>query len=204
MTSPEALFDSADTNRDGYLSEGEFRTFIARNSSVDLGNDFNNLGISGGGGGGGGGGYGRSTIRASTYETGGLTGDVNYGGAGVGGAGYGSSSSYESSYRSSVGNIGGDLTNVNVGGAAGISNVDAASASYSASQSSTVQQYETDAQGNFKDSNPQVIKRPAQGGPLTYTQNIKVRFLQPPAVPPPGVRYCIFAYILFVHCNFSH
>jgi hypothetical protein len=193
MTSPEALFESADTNRDGYLSEGEFRTFIARNSSVGLGTDFNNLGISGGGGGG----YGRSSIRASTYETGGLTGDVNYAGAG---AGYGSSSSYESAYRSSVGNIGGDLTNVNVAGAAGFSNVDAASASYSASQSSTVQQYETDAQGNFKDSNPQVIKRPAQGGPLTYTQNIKVRFLQPPAVPPPGVRYSIFAYILFVHC----
>lgn len=53
--------------------------------------------------------------------------------------------------------------------------------------STTTQQYETDAQGLFKDSNPQVIRKPATGGPLTYEQNIKIRFLQPPPVPPPGV-----------------
>ncbi|CAF4991215.1 unnamed protein product, partial [Rotaria socialis] len=52
--------------------------------------------------------------------------------------------------------------------------------------SSVVHQYETDAQGNFKDSNPQVIRRPAQNGPINYSQNIKVRFFQPPAPPPPG------------------
>ena len=48
-------------------------------------------------------------------------------------------------------------------------------------------QYPTNAQGLFQDPNPQVIRRPAPEGPVTYTQNIKIRFLQPPAIPPPGV-----------------
>ncbi len=45
----------------------------------------------------------------------------------------------------------------------------------------------------YIDPNPQIIRRPAQGGQLTYTQNIKIRFLQPPPVPPPGVKslFCI-------------
>ena len=198
MTSSEALFEEADVNRDGYLSEGEFRSFLSRNSTAGLGttngNELNNLGV--------GAGYGRSSFRSSTYESsttggagGALTGDVVYSGTGVGGAGYGSSS-YESSYRSSVANVGGDVRNINVTGA------DATTTNYSATQSTTVQQYETDAQGNFKDANPQVIRRPAQGGPLTYTQNIKVRFLQPPAVPPPGVSYFISIYHLFICYGF--
>jgi hypothetical protein len=49
-------------------------------------------------------------------------------------------------------------------------------------------------QGLFRDPNPQIIRRPAQGGALTYTQNIKVRFLQPPAIPPPGVSFLSFYY----------
>ena len=55
------------------------------------------------------------------------------------------------------------------------------------SASSNAQQYATDAQGNFKDENPQVVRRPAPGDPLTYTQNIRVHFLQPPPVAPHGV-----------------
>ena len=56
-------------------------------------------------------------------------------------------------------------------------------------QSSSVQQSSQYASqgGLFTDPNPQVIRRAAPGGVLTYTQNIKVRFLQPPPVPPPGV-----------------
>ncbi|CAF3357923.1 unnamed protein product [Rotaria socialis] len=46
--------------------------------------------------------------------------------------------------------------------------------------------YATDTQGFFKDPNPEIVRRPAPGGPQTYTQRILVRFLQPPAVPPPG------------------
>ena len=49
------------------------------------------------------------------------------------------------------------------------------------------QDYATSAQGLYQDPNPQIIRRPAQGGHVTYTQNIKIRFLQPPAIPPPGV-----------------
>jgi hypothetical protein len=43
----------------------------------------------------------------------------------------------------------------------------------------------------FQDPNPpQIIRRPAAQGPVTYRQNISVRFLQPPPVPPPGVSFC--------------
>src|SRR5271156_5454364 len=107
MATGDFVFDQADANRDGYLSQGEFRNFAARNSNV--GNDFNNLGA--------GAGYGSSSYQSSTYEastTGGaLGGNLAYNAAGLGGADYGSSSSY----RSSVGNIGGDLANFNVAGA---------------------------------------------------------------------------------------
>lgn len=41
--------------------------------------------------------------------------------------------------------------------------------------------------GIFNDPNPQIVRRAAGGGPVTYQQRILVRFLQPPAVPPPGV-----------------
>jgi hypothetical protein len=44
----------------------------------------------------------------------------------------------------------------------------------------------------FHDPNPQIIRRAATGGPVTYQQKILVRFLQPPAVPPPGVIEEIF------------
>ncbi|CAF0722618.1 unnamed protein product [Rotaria sordida] len=39
----------------------------------------------------------------------------------------------------------------------------------------------------FHDPNPpQIIRRPPAQGPITYRQNVSVRFLQPPPVPPPG------------------
>ncbi len=67
----------------------------------------------------------------------------------------------------------------------------AGGAGYSSSsfegQSSSSTNYATDAQGLFKDPNPEVIRRPAPGGAQTYTQRVVVRFLQPPPVPPPGV-----------------
>lgn len=179
MLSPDAAFDQADANNDGVLTPDEFRNFAVRNSMV--GN--NAL-------------YGSSNFTVGS-ELNNLAG---------GATGYGSSSYESSSFRSSIGNIGGESANVNAvynnAGAAGVASTDAASASYSStSRTSTVQQYETDAQGNYKDSNPQFVRRPAQGGPLTYTQNIKVRFLQPPAVPPPGVSalwtHSCFFFIVF-------
>jgi hypothetical protein len=39
----------------------------------------------------------------------------------------------------------------------------------------------------FHDPNgPQILRRPPAHGPVTYRQNVSVRFLQPPPVPPPG------------------
>jgi hypothetical protein len=186
MARSNSIFNQADTNRDGRLSRDEFRDLLTRNSTYgtgtsnfSVGNDFNNLGT--------GGGYRSSSFQSSSYDTS-TTGSAVEADLGYIDAGYGLPAYESSSFQSSVGNIGGNLGNVNVSGGAGISGTDGASTSYSSvSRSSSVQQYETDAQGNFKDSNPQVIRRPALNGPVTYTQNIKVRFLQPPAVPPPGV-----------------
>lgn len=53
--------------------------------------------------------------------------------------------------------------------------------------SASTTNYATDAQGLYKDPNPQIIRRPALGGAKTYTQRVTVKFLQPPPIPPPGV-----------------
>jgi hypothetical protein len=77
------------------------------------------------------------------------------------------------------------------GGAVGVG----ASSFEAVSSSTQVQQYATDAQGLFIDQNPQIIRRAAIGGVQTYTQNIKVRFLQPPPVPPPGVSSSYYCFL---------
>ncbi|CAF0712429.1 unnamed protein product [Adineta steineri] len=53
-------------------------------------------------------------------------------------------------------------------------------------RSTALTTYATDAQGLFKDPNPEIVRRPAPGGQQTYTQRVIVKFLQPPPVPPPG------------------
>ncbi|CAF4744956.1 unnamed protein product, partial [Rotaria magnacalcarata] len=81
-----------------------------------------------------------------------VNGDINYAGGDFVGTNYGAST-----YQSS---IGGEATNLNLTNARAISGGDAASfgASSASQSSSVVHQYESDAQGNFKDSNPQVIR----------------------------------------------
>jgi hypothetical protein len=162
-----AIFNQADTNRDGGIDQQEFNRWA-----------------SSGGGSGGGSSYGSS----ASYGSGGY-------GAGAVGGGYGGSSSYESSsFESSTGYGAGAGAGYGAGasvrygvGAAGSQGYDASSSSFSSQ--TAVQKYATDAQGLFQDPNPQIIRRPAAGGVQTYTQNIRVRFLQPPPVPPPGVSY---------------
>ena len=39
----------------------------------------------------------------------------------------------------------------------------------------------------YRGATPQIIRRTATEGPITYEQQIHVRYLQPPPVPPPGV-----------------
>jgi hypothetical protein len=41
--------------------------------------------------------------------------------------------------------------------------------------------------GLYIDPNPEYIRRELSGGVQTYTQNIRLRFLQPPPVPASGV-----------------
>ncbi|UJR33197.1 hypothetical protein I4U23_020652 [Adineta vaga] len=164
----DATFQQADTNRDGTLDINEFRNFLGQNIGA---------------------GAGGSSYEASSFES---SSSGGYGG-GAAAAGYDASfgagglaagsSSYESSSASfsSGGGYGAEA-----GYAAGAA-VGVGGQSFESSSSSTqVQQYATDAQGLFQDPNPQIIRRPAVGGVQTYTQNIKVRFLQPPPIPPPG------------------
>lgn len=130
-------------------------------------------------------GAGGSSYESSSFQssTGGLGG--GYGasfGAGAGAGLAGGASSYESASYSGSAGYGADA-GFAAGGAIGVGG----SSYESASSSTQVQQYRTDAQGLFVDDNPQIIRRPAAGGVQTYTQNIRVRFLQPPPVPPPGV-----------------
>jgi hypothetical protein len=144
-------------------------------------------------------GYNSSSYQSSSFES--STGGGGFGSeaafAGAGGASLGGSSYESSSYSASAGGAGGAGGEyAALGGGAGFAGGDFSSASYSASsQATAVQQYATDSQGLFKDANPQIIRRPAPGGSLTYTQNIRVRFLQPPAVPPPGVSSLPFSIV---------
>ena len=191
-------FNRADLNRDGTLSSGEFSNFLGQNGI--------GYGASNGSGSGLTGGYENLSSYQSTtsgYGANASFGDAAFAGGagGYGSNGFSSSSGYESSSLSGGGGYG-------AGGYSGASGYDASGVSgslgyggaggYNASSSqfssnTAVQSYPTDAQGLFQDSNPQIIRRPAQNNNVTYTQNIRVRFLQPPPVPPPGVSFLCFS-----------
>jgi Ca2+-binding EF-hand superfamily protein len=60
------------------------------------------------------------------------------------------------------------------------------------SKSSTgdyVSKYPVDSRGLFMDPDPEIIIRPAPSPAPTYTQNIAIRYLKPPPLPPMGVSY---------------
>jgi len=192
MAVADAVFNVADTNQDNRLDLNEFRNLVGVGGVSTVGAaDLSGLGAAGG--------YG--SYQSSSYESsgaglggfggaslvgGGLSG-ANVLGGGLSGAtlvggGLGGVNTYES-YGSSVGNVGGDLGLF--GGSVGVVDAGFSAANFGTTQTA-VQHYETDAQGLFRDHNPQVIRRPAPGGGVTYTQNIRVRFLQPPPVPPHG------------------
>jgi len=186
MSVADAVFNQADVNQDNRIDINEFRNLVGAGGATDL----TGYGAAGGYGLGGAGGY--SSYQSSSYESSGAgLGGAQYVGGGLSGATVvggglsgaslvgGGLNAYES-YSSSAGAA-------ELAGAAAGGSVAVVDAGYSGGASQTVvQQYETDAQGLFRDHNPQVIRRPAQGGGVTYTQNIRVRFLQPPPVPPHG------------------
>ena len=211
-----AIFNQVDTNRDGNIDQGEFSQFLSGAGGGSSGAGFGSSSsyessqyASGGQGGasgfesssfGSGGQGGASGYESSSFSSGGYGGgdaafaggaggfggsssyesSASFGAGGAGAGGFGESSSYESSASYGAGAGGA------VGFAAGGSNAQGFDSSSFNSQT-TVQTYATDAQGLFKDPNPQIIRRAAVGGVQTYTQNIRVRFLQPPPIPPPGV-----------------
>ncbi|CAF1336412.1 unnamed protein product [Didymodactylos carnosus] len=163
---PQAIFNQIDVNRDGVIDPTEFHQW-ANGANATRGASGRSFA-----------GYdGSSNYEASSSYSGGpFAGDAGYytAGASLGGTGY---SGYDSSVSYLNGYDGGVGYNT--------------SALYGGSHdggygSHTTSGWATDAQGLYQDSNPQIIRRPAPGGGVTYKQNILVRFLQPPPVPPPG------------------
>ncbi|CAF3643050.1 unnamed protein product [Rotaria sp. Silwood1] len=192
----DALFDQADLNKDQRLDINEFRNLLAQNLGVGANIYTGNIADGG-------------QYSANSYETSstGAYGDINanaggYGGvtsglataatiSGIGNAGGNANyNSYDQgSYSSSVGGISGGFDG-NITADGDITSAVAGTTSSSTFEANAtqqqVQQYATNAQGLYQDPNPQIIRRPAQSGQVTYTQNIKIRFLQPPAIPAPG------------------
>jgi hypothetical protein len=160
----DAAFSQADINRDGRVDLGEFRQFLGQNIGT----------------------AGATTYESAGYDASYASGGYGYG-AGAGGYGYGAGAgAYDAAYAGGVGSYGYDAGVASYGYGADAALVAGGAAYESAASTTQVQQYATDAQGLFQDSNPQIIRRPAPQGVQTYTQNIRVRFLQPPPVPPPG------------------
>ena len=193
-----AAFNQADTNQDGVLSQGEFSNFLNSAGGVGVG---------------GAGNFGSSSYESSSSSfssTGGVdsfgAGGFSAGGAegfsvggAVGAGGFGGASSFESSSFESSSSSSGGVDLAAVSQAAG----------YTAQTNAAWSKYgaEVRAPGLYVDANPQIITRQAPGGVQTYTQNIRVRFLQPPAVPPPGVSYSLFDVNLISNnliSSFSH
>jgi len=187
------LFQQADTNKDGALDKGEFANFLG------------SQGVSGGqvgaGFGGASGGYGSSSYESSNFSSnaGGLGVDAGLAGGFGAGAGFGGASSYESSgYSTGAGFDGAALGGANYqsssfessssGGLGFDASTVSQAAGYTSETNAAWSKYGAEVRGAglYVDANPQIIRRQAPGGVQTYTQNIKVRFLQPPAVPPPG------------------
>ena len=122
---------------------------------------------------------------------------ANIGRADLAGGQSGYSSYEQASYASSAG-VGANGFDASTTSGANLSGAAAAASSSSFEASSAqqqIQQYATNSQGLYQDPNPEIVRRPAPGGQVTYTQNIKIRFLQPPAIPPPGVStLCLYSH----------
>jgi len=152
-----AIFNQADTNLDGVIDQGEFNQWV---SGSGAGSGLNY------------GGWSSADGYSRNLGYGGFGGYSGYGGFGGYHGGY---AGYDASAAAGAG------ASYVVSGGLGF---DAASTAFSSQ--AAVQHYAADSNGNYIDSNPEIIRRPAAGGVQTYTQNVAVRFLQPPPVPPPG------------------
>ncbi|CAF1457363.1 unnamed protein product [Rotaria sp. Silwood1] len=210
----DELFDQADINKDQRLDLNEFRQLIARNLGVDSTNygatannggqytassyDSSSSALYGNGNI-----AGAELVGAVTNGTGAASGESTYGlydqssytsASGV------STNGFDATTLTGAGSYGFDanaLSGSNFGGFASssssgidLSHGTAGFSIPSTFETSTSQEQlqlaTSNVQGLYQDPNPHVIRRPAPGGGVTYTQNIRVRFLQPPPVPAPG------------------
>ncbi len=188
----QSLFDQVDTNRDGKIDIGEFKQWAS-------------------GAGGLAGAGAASSFQSSSFNSSGYDGGIS---TGLVGGGFGGSSSFESSASYGSGGFGADVSAGNFDGGWSGYDSGAVSSSYGAdtsfvnqgydassaviSSQSAVQTYATDSQGIYQDPNPQIIHRPAALSSQTYTQNIHVRYLQPPPIPPPGVSIFSIVFSIFL------
>jgi len=182
------FFLEIDINGDQRLNFNEFRNHVAQNNG--LGSTNTN----------GAGQYTGSPYESFSSPTYGNLGSVadstgaTINAAGGNGGGEANYSSYEqSSYGSASGIAANGASGFGIGGfqANGSSGVDLTTAAAGVSSLSTQQAVgvnPNNPQNLYQDPNPQIIRRAAQSGQITYTQNVKIRFLQPPPVPPPGVK----------------
>lgn len=145
---------------------------------------------------------------ASSHESGGASSyDILANSAGAGAAGN-ESFNEQSSYAEASGN---DTSLASAFGTTGLERnasytAGASSSLVEASSSQQQQQLQVDPSNPrnlFLDPNPQIIRRQAQHGPLTYTQNVRIRFLQPPPVPPPGVRSFLISIYISLNTIFT-
>jgi len=169
------VFSQVDTNKDGTIDRSEFSNWLGNAAGGAIG---------AGGALGAGGSY-----ESSSFSSGGAA-DAAFA-AGAGGA-----SSYESSSFSSGAGLDAGLGGASfqsssfesAGGAGFDASAINQAAAYTSESNAAWLKYGAEVRGAglYVDANPQIIRRQAPGGVQTYTQNIKVRFLQPPPVPPPG------------------
>ena len=193
-----AIFNQADTNQDGTIDRNEFSQWAGGVGGGAVGGaagqyEYSSTGGVGGAAGqyeysstgGAGGNFEASSYDSSSFQTGGDGAYLNAssfeasgaGLAGAGLAGAGGESSFQSaSFESSSAGVGFDATALSQ------------AAGYTAETNAAWSRYgaEVTGAGLYVDANPQIIRRQATGV-QTYTQNIKIRFLQPPPIPPPGV-----------------
>jgi hypothetical protein len=198
----KAIFKQADTNQDGGIDRDEFQQWVANAGGAGGAGGSAQFGAGGAGqfGAGGAGqfnisgaGGAEAALGSSSYES------SSFSSSGGGDALLAAGSPFESSNFSGgagfdAGAVGGGLqTSSSFESSSTTGGFDASvvsqAASYTAETNAAWSRYgaEVTGAGLYVDANPQIIRRPAAGGIQTYTQNIKVRFLQPPPIPPPGV-----------------
>lgn len=131
------------------------------------------------------GGAANASSSSSSYEAsaGGIAADSEIG-ASASQAVYGSQGEIQSSGTLVVGEVGNAYES-----SSAIAGNEILQTSETAFESGSTQQsvQYSSTNGIFNDPNPQILRRAATGGAVTYEQKILVKFLQPPPVPPPGV-----------------